>query len=50
VTKAGSELARSAGADYLTALTAYEADAAQAGRAFVEIQNTLLFATVGQRA
>jgi SAM-dependent methyltransferase len=50
VTQAGSDLARSAGEDYLAALSAYEADAAQAGTAFVEIQNTMLFATVGQRA
>jgi SAM-dependent methyltransferase len=35
--------------EYLDALRAYEADAAKAGTAFVEIQNTMLFATVGQR-
>jgi SAM-dependent methyltransferase len=34
---------------YLEALGTYEADAARAGASFVEIQNTMLFATVGQR-
>jgi SAM-dependent methyltransferase len=34
---------------YLGALLAYEAEATQAGDAFVEIQNTMLFATVAQR-
>lgn len=37
------------GATYLDALDAYEADAARGGACFVEIQNTMLFATVGQR-
>jgi SAM-dependent methyltransferase len=40
---------REAGAALLSALDAYERDAVQAGATFVEIQNTLLFATVGQR-
>jgi SAM-dependent methyltransferase len=35
---------------YLTALQAYEADARAGGAAFFEIQNTLLFATVGQNS
>jgi SAM-dependent methyltransferase len=35
--------------EYLEVLRSYEADARQAGTAFVEIQNTMLFATVGQR-
>lgn len=35
--------------EYLEVLRAYEADASRAGAAFVEIQNTMLFATVGQR-
>ena len=48
--QAPSDAAREAGGVYLTALDAYEAEAAQAGPAFVEIQNTMLFATVGQRA
>ena len=41
---------REIGAEYLQALEQYERDAAAAGPTFVEIQNTLLFATVGQRA
>lgn len=37
------------GSEYLDVLEAYRAEARQAGKAFVEIQNTMLFATVGQR-
>lgn len=37
------------GEEYLAALGSYATDAAAAGSAFVEIQNTMLFATVGQR-
>ena len=44
-----SEAARWLGREYLEALDAYEAEARQAGAAFVEIQNTMLFATVGQK-
>lgn len=40
---------RSQGLAYLETLDAYEQDAAGAGRRFVEIQNTMLIATVGQR-
>jgi SAM-dependent methyltransferase len=40
--------AREAGRQLLDALAAYEVESAQAGAAFVEIQNTMLFATVGQ--
>ena len=40
---------RAAGHAYLDALSAYARDAEAAGHAFVEIQNTLLFATVGQK-
>jgi ubiquinone/menaquinone biosynthesis C-methylase UbiE len=40
---------RKLGADYLAALEAYKADAADAGPHFVEIQSTMLFATVGQK-
>ncbi len=40
---------RAYAAEHLDALRAYEAEATQAGAAFVEIQNTMLFATVGQR-
>jgi len=44
------EAARAAGREYLDALTAYEAEASKAGPGFVEIQTTMLFATVGQKA
>ena len=40
---------RSLAERYLEFLGAYEADARKAGDGFVEIQNTTLFATVGQR-
>jgi len=40
--------AQGAGRQLLAALAAYEVESAQAGAAFVEIQNTMLFATVGQ--
>jgi SAM-dependent methyltransferase len=44
-----SDAARWLGRDYLDTLTAYEAEAKKAGSSFVEIQNTMLFATVGQK-
>jgi ubiquinone/menaquinone biosynthesis C-methylase UbiE len=40
---------RALGREYLAILAEYETQARQAGSSFVEIQNTLLFATVGQR-
>jgi ubiquinone/menaquinone biosynthesis C-methylase UbiE len=40
---------RALGEEYLAALDRYERDAAAAGRRFVEIQNTMLFATVGRK-
>ena len=40
--------AQEVGRQLLDALAAYEVESAQAGAAFVEIQNTMLFATVGQ--
>jgi len=49
LSRAGSDAARWLGREYLDVLTAYETEAAQAGPGFVEIQNTLLFATVGQK-
>ena len=39
-----------AGREYLAALARYADEATAAGEAFVEIQNTMLFATVAQRA
>jgi SAM-dependent methyltransferase len=44
-----SDEARWLGRDYLETLTAYEAEAKKAGSSFVEIQHTMLFATVGQK-
>jgi SAM-dependent methyltransferase len=38
------------GREYLVVLDAYHSEAKQAGASFIEIQNTLLFATVGQRS
>jgi hypothetical protein len=40
---------RALGRDYLDVLEAYAAEAKKAGSAFIEIQNTMLFATVGQK-
>lgn len=41
---------RKLGQEYLEILGAYAAEAAGAGSGFVEIQNTMLFATVGQKS
>jgi hypothetical protein len=40
----------SSGRRYLDALARYERDASDAGSSFVEIQNTMLFAAVGQKS
>jgi SAM-dependent methyltransferase len=40
---------RTYGDEHLETLRAYEAEASRAGKAFVELQNTMLFATSGQR-
>jgi SAM-dependent methyltransferase len=50
LSRAGSDAARWLGREYLEVLVAYEKEAKDAGPGFVEIQNTLLFATVGQKA
>jgi ubiquinone/menaquinone biosynthesis C-methylase UbiE len=47
---APSESVRALGREYLGVLEAYAAEAANAGPGFVEIPNTMLFATVGQKA
>jgi hypothetical protein len=47
---ATSDAAAWLGREYLDVLTAYEREAIAAGSSFVEIQNTMLFATVGQKA
>jgi SAM-dependent methyltransferase len=49
VSQAPAAIAEQTGREYLAALQAYEGDAAKAGSAFAEIQNTMLFATLGQR-
>jgi SAM-dependent methyltransferase len=43
------ESLRQLGAEYLAVLDGYAEEAAAAGRHFVEIQSTMLFATVGQK-
>ena len=50
IEKAPGESIRRLGQDYLKLIDRYAAAARAAGSAFVEIQNTMLFATVGQRA
>jgi SAM-dependent methyltransferase len=47
---ARSDAAAWLGREYLDVLTGYEREASVAGSSFVEIQNTMLFATVGQKA
>jgi ubiquinone/menaquinone biosynthesis C-methylase UbiE len=49
IEKAPDEAIRRLGQDYLKTLDRYAAAATAAGAGFVEIQNALLFATVGQR-
>jgi hypothetical protein len=46
---ARSDAAAWLGREYLDVLNAYEREASAAGASFVEIQNTMLFATVGQK-
>jgi SAM-dependent methyltransferase len=48
--RAPDEAIRRLGRDYLKLLDRYAGEARAAGPAFVEIQNAMLFATVGQRA
>jgi ubiquinone/menaquinone biosynthesis C-methylase UbiE len=47
--QAPTDAVRAVGREYLDVLAAYAAEAATAGPGFVEIQNTMLFATVGQK-
>jgi hypothetical protein len=49
IAKAPDESLKRLGADYLKVIERYAADATMMGASFVEIQNTILFATVGQR-
>jgi ubiquinone/menaquinone biosynthesis C-methylase UbiE len=48
--RASDEAIKRLGQDYIRTLDRYAEDARGAGSGFVEIQNTMLFATVGQRA
>ena len=50
IDNAPADDAKALGREYLEQLKSYEADAARAGASFVEIENTMLFATVGQRS
>ena len=50
IENSADEGARALGREYLTVIDEYRQDAANAGPGFVEIQNTMLFATVGQRS
>lgn len=47
IEKAPGESLKRLGTDYLKAIERYAQDASRAGTSFVEIQNTMLFATVG---
>ena len=47
--EAPNDAVRAVGREYLDVLQTYAAEAANAGPGFVEIQNTMLFATVGQK-
>lgn len=49
VDQAPTDIVRSLGREYLDVLEQYAAEARAAGAGFVEIQNTMLFATVGQK-
>jgi SAM-dependent methyltransferase len=50
LSSARSDAAAWLGREYLDVLTSYEREATAAGASFVEIQNTMLFATVGQKS
>ncbi len=49
IEQAPTDAVRALGREYRDVLAAYAAEATNAGSAFVEIQNTMLFATVGQK-
>jgi hypothetical protein len=49
IEQAPTDAVRALGREYLGILSSYAKEAANAGSAFVEIQNTLLFAAVGQK-
>ena len=49
IQQAPAQAVQALGREYLEVLAAYATEAAAAGPGFVEIQNTMLFATVGQK-
>lgn len=49
IDQAPTDVVRAMGREYLEVLDTYAQEAVKAGSAFVEIQNTMLFATVGQK-
>jgi SAM-dependent methyltransferase len=49
VAQASTDDVKALGQEYLVLFDAYRSEAQQAGASFVEIQNTMLFATVGQK-
>ena len=49
VDRADVEAVRTIGREYIEAVDAYAQEATQAGSSFVELQHTMLFATVGQK-
>jgi hypothetical protein len=49
IERTGDEATAKLGHEYISLLDTYATEAAAAGPSFVEIQNTMLFATVGQR-
>lgn len=49
IARVQDDSARQLGAEYLRVLDQYAREATAAGQTFVEIQNTMLFATVGQK-
>ena len=50
IDNAPDEGVRGIGREYLQIIDEYRTEATKAGHAFVEIQNTMLLATVGQRS
>lgn len=49
VAEAATDDVKALGREYLVLFDAYQSEAKQAGSGFIEIQNTMLFATVGQK-
>jgi hypothetical protein len=49
IAHAPNDSLRRLGSDFAAAVSRYSKDATAAGKSFVEIQNAMLFASVGQR-